>query len=84
MAANTQIEARLSHLRDQLRAESISYGELIELQNLLPYINPDDTELLEAIGAEEPKVRGELMEVTQLSQQEFKEFYFKMGKGNQH
>jgi len=45
--------ARLEDIRDSLRAEDISYGELAELQSLIPYIAPGDTELLEAAGVPE-------------------------------
>jgi hypothetical protein len=48
-----QIKARLEYLRGELRAERISYCELVELQNLTPYIASDDVELLEAAGVEE-------------------------------
>lgn len=44
---------RLEELRDVLRSESISYGELIELQGLAEYIDPGDVELLEAAGVPE-------------------------------
>jgi len=45
---------RLEAIRASLRAENISYGELAELQNdLIPYITPGDTELLEAAGVPE-------------------------------
>ena len=44
---------RLEYLRGELRAERISYGELAELQNLTPFIEPGDTELLEAAGVPE-------------------------------
>lgn len=44
---------RLEYLRGELRAERISYGELVELQSLAPYIASDDVELLEAAGIEE-------------------------------
>jgi hypothetical protein len=45
--------ARLEDLREVLRSESISYGELIELQGLAEFIEPGDTELLEAAGVPE-------------------------------
>ena len=48
-----QIESRLEYLRGELRGECISYGELIELQSLVPYIASNDVELLEAAGVEE-------------------------------
>jgi hypothetical protein len=44
---------RLEELRAELRAERISYGELVELQSLAEYINANDVELREAIGLDE-------------------------------
>lgn len=44
---------RLEYLRQELRAERISYGELAELQSLAEYIPKDDVELLEAAGVPE-------------------------------
>lgn len=44
---------RLEYLRQELRAERISLDELIELQSLVPHIDSDDVELLEAAGVEE-------------------------------
>ncbi len=52
MKAN-EAKARLEYLRGELRAERISYGELAELQNLIPWIDRDDVELLEAAGVAE-------------------------------
>lgn len=46
-------QARLEELRIELRAERISWGELAELQDLAPYIDPGDVELLEAAGIPE-------------------------------
>ena len=48
-----KIKERLEELRQELRAERISYGELIELQSLSEHIEPDDVELLEAAGVPE-------------------------------
>lgn len=48
-----QIKRRLEYLRGELRAERISTGELIELQNLVPHIDSGDVELLEAAGVPE-------------------------------
>jgi hypothetical protein len=45
--------ARLEYLRGELRAERISYGELIELQSLAQQIPADDLELREAAGLPE-------------------------------
>jgi hypothetical protein len=47
------VSQRLEYLRGELRGQCISQGELIELQNLVPYIEPDDLELLEAAGVPE-------------------------------
>ena len=50
MTATAEIRARLEYLRGEIRAERISWGELLELQDLAPYIEPDDVELQEAAG----------------------------------
>jgi hypothetical protein len=47
------MKERLEYLRQELRAERISYGELAELQSLVTYIDLDDVELLEASGVNE-------------------------------
>jgi hypothetical protein len=47
------MEDRLEQLRAELRAERISYGELVELQSLASHIDKDDVELLGAIGINE-------------------------------
>lgn len=44
---------RLEYLRQELRAERISYSELSELQSLASEIDPGDVELLEAAGVSE-------------------------------
>jgi hypothetical protein len=54
-----EIKQRLEYLRGELRAERISTGELIELQDLVPHIDPGDVELLEAAGVPEFPVRIE-------------------------
>jgi hypothetical protein len=43
----------LEYLRTELRAERISYGEIVELQSLVEYIDANDVELLEAAGVPE-------------------------------
>ncbi len=48
-----EIKKRLECLRKELRAQCISYGELVELQSLAKYIDPGDVELLEAAGVPE-------------------------------
>jgi len=47
------IKQRLEYLREQLQDECISYGELAELQSLVPHIDPSDVQLLEAAGVPE-------------------------------
>lgn len=49
------MKERLEYLRQELRAETISLGELIELQSLSEHIDKNDVELLEAAGVEEFK-----------------------------
>lgn len=49
------MKKRLEELRQSLRDENISYGELIELQSLIEFIEPGDVELLEAAGVPEFK-----------------------------
>lgn len=51
--ATPEIMDRLEALRAALRAENISMGELIELQDLQDYIPEGDVELLEAAGVPE-------------------------------
>jgi hypothetical protein len=47
------IRLRLEYLREELREERISMGELAELQSLAKHIDPSDVELLEAAGIPE-------------------------------
>jgi hypothetical protein len=44
---------RLEEIREELNNESISYGELVELEELVEYIEEDDVQLLEAAGVPE-------------------------------
>lgn len=53
----TKTKERLEYLRGEIRAERISYEELVELQNLRDYIDPSDIELLVATGVPEFKER---------------------------
>ena len=53
MKNNTTITDRLEYLRTELRAGSMSYGELAELQSLKAHIEPGDVELLEWAGVPE-------------------------------
>ena len=51
--AHMKTKARLAYLRREIQAERISYGELAELQSLVPYIDPGDMLLLEWAGVPE-------------------------------
>ena len=44
---------RLEYLRDQINSESISYGEIAELESLKEYIDSGDVQLLEWAGVPE-------------------------------
>ena len=44
---------RLEEIRAEIRAERISYGEILELQSLARYIDPSDVELLQWAGVPE-------------------------------
>jgi hypothetical protein len=59
MTADTAARERLEYLRGELRAERISYGELAELESLVPHIDPSDVELLEAAGVPEHDEDGD-------------------------
>ena len=48
-----RIKERLEYLRQEIRAERISYGEIAELQSLVDYIDDGDVELLQWAGVEE-------------------------------
>jgi hypothetical protein len=41
---------RLEYLRAELRAERLSWGEVLELQDLVEHVDVSDMELLEAAG----------------------------------
>lgn len=45
--------SRLEYLREQIRNETISWGELYELQCLADQIDPGDVELLQWAGVPE-------------------------------
>lgn len=47
------MKQRLEEIRQAIRAENISIGELIELQSLAQYIEEYDVELLEWAGISE-------------------------------
>jgi len=47
------MKRRLEYLRQEIRAERISYSELYELSTLVPFIASTDVELLEWAGVPE-------------------------------
>jgi hypothetical protein len=47
---DSKAKERLEYLRQEIRAERISYGEIAELQSLREYIDSGDVELLEWAG----------------------------------
>ena len=53
MKTTKEIKERLEHLRGEIVAERISYGEIAELQSLAAHIEPGDTLLLEWAGVPE-------------------------------
>jgi len=60
------IKIRLEYLRKELREERISTSELLELQSLIPYIDSNDVELLEAAGVPEFEEETDLFETPEL------------------
>lgn len=44
------ITERLEYLREEIRQERISYGEIAELQSYIEYIDTDDIELLQWVN----------------------------------
>jgi hypothetical protein len=57
-----EAKMRLQDIRESINSESISYGELIELEGLAKqgYVEKDDAQLLEWAGVPESKYRKEL------------------------
>lgn len=47
------MKQRLEEIREEIRNERVSIGELIELRSLVNYIDKDDVELLEWAGVPE-------------------------------
>lgn len=56
---------RLEEIRESIQDESVSYGELVELQDLTEFIEDDDVELLEVAGVPE-FVNDELIDLSDL------------------
>ena len=53
MKTTKEIKNRLEYLRKEIVAERISYGEIVELQELSKHIQPGDVLLLEWAGVPE-------------------------------
>lgn len=51
-----EIRERLEYLRGEIRAERISYGEIVELQSLAGHIDSGDAELLQWAGVAEDDI----------------------------
>jgi hypothetical protein len=49
MERKVEPKERLEYLRGEIRRERISWGELLELQSLIQWLEPGDVELLEAV-----------------------------------
>jgi hypothetical protein len=49
------MKKRLEEIRQAIREENVSIGELLELQSLVEYIEEGDVELLEWAGVKEFK-----------------------------
>jgi hypothetical protein len=49
------MKQRLEEIREEIRNERVSIGELIELRSLVEFIEKDDVELLEWAGVPEFK-----------------------------
>jgi hypothetical protein len=47
------MKERLEEIREEIRSERVSIGELIELRSLVEFIDKDDVELLEWAGVPE-------------------------------
>ena len=59
MNAEQTVQERLEYLRGEIEAERISYGEIVEFQDLAEHIEPGDVQLLEAAGVPEEQAREE-------------------------
>ena len=59
MNAEQTVQERLEYLRGEIEAERISYGEIVELQDLAEHIEPGDVLLLQWAGVPEEQAREE-------------------------
>ena len=55
-----QVKKRLECLRREIKKETISYGEIAELEALVSYIDNNDVELLQWAGVKENIVRSRI------------------------
>lgn len=53
----TDTANRPEYLRGEIQAERISYSEIAELQSLISFIDPNDTELLQWAGVDEEELK---------------------------
>lgn len=53
MSRESRAKERIDYLREQVINENISYSEIAELQSLVEFIEPSDTQMLEWAGAPE-------------------------------
>jgi uncharacterized pyridoxal phosphate-containing UPF0001 family protein len=70
-----KIKKRLEELRKEIENETISYGEIAELQSLVKYIDPSDVLLLEWAGVPEfgdDKIKGSKVKAEELSEMDKK------------
>jgi len=50
---NTECKKRISEIREEIMAQRVSYGELLELYSLREYIDPSDIELMQWVYDED-------------------------------
>jgi hypothetical protein len=79
--ATDEIRERLEYLRGEIKAERISYGEIVELQSLAEHIPDDDVLLLEWAGVPEAPPAVSLERYMQIAQDIKKEFVYSKSEG---
>lgn len=50
---NTECKKRISEIREEIMAQRVSYGELLELYSLREHIDPNDIELMQWVYDED-------------------------------
>jgi hypothetical protein len=63
------MKQRLEEIREEIRNERVSIGELIELRSLVEFIDKDDVELLEWAGV--PEFKNKVMNFREETIKEF-------------